>query len=73
MKYTSKAKKTEQDDLSSVIKKEVKVPYLREVFIYDFNMPKHEIKGLRKNELIALFSDKVTSVLASDSTDSNKG
>ena len=73
LEYTSKYKTAEQADLISVIQKELKVPYLREIFIYYFNMPKHEIKDLRKNELVALFSDKVTYVLASDSTDSNKG
>ena len=73
LEQNSKAKTTEQADLISMIQKKLKVPYLREIFIYYYDMPKHEIKDLRKNELVALFSDKVTSVLASDSTDSNKG
>ena len=73
MEYTSKAKTTEQADLIYVIQKELKVPYLREIFIYYYDMPKHDIKDLRKNELVALFSDRVTSVLVSDSNYSNKG
>ena len=73
LEYTSKSKTTEQAELISAIQKELKVPYLREIFIYYYNMPKHEIKDLRKNEHIALFSDKVTSVLASDINGSNKG
>ena len=73
LEYTSKSKTTEQAKLISEIQKELKVPYLREIFIYYYDMPKHEIKDLQKNELLALFSDKVKSVLASDINDSNKG
>ena len=60
LEYTSKAKTTEQAYIISVIQKELKVPYLREIFIYYYNMPKHEIKDLRKNELVALFLDICT-------------
>ena len=73
LEYTSKSETTEQAELIYVIQKELKVPCIREIFIYYYDMSKHEIKDLRNNEIFDFFSDKVIPVLASDSNDSNKG
>jgi hypothetical protein len=58
-KYKNRAKEVERDELIKEMKKELKLPYLKQLFMYYYGMKKGEANGKNKPELVVLFADKV--------------
>ena len=59
-KYTLQAATVAIPELISILKKDLKVTTLKDLFIYYYDMNKNEIRNKRKNELINLFIEKLT-------------
>jgi len=59
-KFTNRGKEIERAELIREIEKELKLPYLKEIFMYYYGMKKGEVNGEKKADLVTLLVDKVT-------------
>ena len=58
-------------ELINLLKKDLKVTTLKDLFIYYYNINKNEIYNKRKDELIDLFAEKLTNKQDSTFADDN--
>ena len=70
-KYTLQAASAAMTELINLLKKDLKVTTLKDLFIYYYNINKNEIYNKRKDELIDLFAEKLTNKQDSTFADDN--
>ena len=70
-KYTLQAASAALTELINLLKKDLKVTTLKDLFIYYYNINKNEIYNKRKDELIDLFAEKLTNKQDSTFADDN--
>ena len=61
--YPNRTKEVHPSELTGKISKERKISFLKNLFLYYYNMKRGQGKGKKKEELVALLINKITSVI----------